>query len=51
LESLIVIDGAFCLVEKKKKEREERRRSLHLDWIWRTETSTRWDPLSEAQAM
>jgi hypothetical protein len=26
LESLIGINGAFCLVEKKKKEREGRRR-------------------------
>jgi hypothetical protein len=28
LESLIGINGAFCLVEKKKKEREGRRRKL-----------------------
>jgi hypothetical protein len=28
LESLIGINGAFCLVEKKKKERERRRREF-----------------------
>jgi hypothetical protein len=28
LESLIGINGAICLVEKKKKEREGRRREL-----------------------
>jgi hypothetical protein len=27
-ESLIGINGAFCLIEKKKKERERRRREL-----------------------
>jgi hypothetical protein len=27
-ESLIGVNGAFCLVEKKKKEREGRRREL-----------------------
>jgi hypothetical protein len=29
LESSIGINGAFCLVKKKKKEREGRRRRLH----------------------
>jgi hypothetical protein len=28
LESLIGINGAFCLVEKKKKERERKRREF-----------------------
>jgi hypothetical protein len=28
LESLIDINGAFCLIEKKKKEREGRKREL-----------------------
>jgi hypothetical protein len=28
LESLIGVNGAFCLDEKKKKEREGRRREL-----------------------
>jgi hypothetical protein len=27
-ESLIGVNGAFCLIEKKKKERERRKREL-----------------------
>jgi hypothetical protein len=42
LESLIGINGAFCLVEKKKKERERRRRELQGGWSRRTESTTRW---------
>jgi hypothetical protein len=30
LKSSVGINGAFCLIEKKKKEREGRRRRLHL---------------------
>jgi hypothetical protein len=33
-ESLISVNGAFCLIEKKKKEeREGRRRSFGFSWI------------------
>jgi hypothetical protein len=36
LESLIGINGAFCLVEKKKKKRERRRRELQAGCAGRT---------------
>jgi hypothetical protein len=36
LESLIGINGAFCLVEKKKKKRERRRRELQAGCVGRT---------------
>jgi hypothetical protein len=32
-ESLIGVNGTFCLVEKKKEEREGRRRSFSFGWI------------------
>jgi hypothetical protein len=41
LESLIGINGAFCLVEKKKKERERRRRRKRRGCAWRTESTAR----------
>jgi hypothetical protein len=41
LESLIGINGAFCLVEKKKKEREGRRRRKRGGYAWRTESTAR----------
>jgi hypothetical protein len=41
LKSLIGINGAFCLVEKKKKEREGRRRRKRRGCAWRTESTAR----------
>jgi hypothetical protein len=41
LESLIGINGAFCLVEKKKKEREGRKRRKRGGCAWRTESTAR----------
>jgi hypothetical protein len=41
LESLISINGVFCLVEKKKKEREGRRRRKRGGCAWRTESTAR----------
>jgi hypothetical protein len=49
LESLISVNGAFCLVEKKKEEREGRRRRERRGRARRTESTTRWDPQSERQ--
>jgi hypothetical protein len=49
LRGLNTFSGVFYLVEKKKKEREGRKREFHLGWVWRTRSTARWDPPSEAQ--
>ena len=46
---MISVNGAFCFVEKKKEEREGRRRRERRGRAWRTESTTKWDPQSEAQ--
>jgi hypothetical protein len=46
---LININGAIGFIEKKKEEREGRRRRKRGSCAWRTESTTRWGPQSEAQ--
>jgi hypothetical protein len=46
---LISINGAIGFIEKKKEEREGRRRRERGGCAWRTESTIRWGPQSEAQ--
>jgi hypothetical protein len=48
-ENSIDTNGAIGLGEKKKKEREGRRRREGRRCAWRTKSTARWDPQSEAQ--
>jgi hypothetical protein len=47
-ESLIGVNGAIDLGEKKEEEREGRRRRKKRGCAWRTESTAHWGPLSEA---
>jgi hypothetical protein len=47
-ESLIEVNGAIDLVEKKKEESEGRRRRKRGGCARRTESTAHWDPPSEA---
>jgi hypothetical protein len=48
-ENSIDTHGAIGFVEKKKEEREGRKRRERGGCAWRTESTARWGPPSEAQ--